>query len=185
MIIGVVGPIASGKRVMIELLIENGFENLRVSNELKEEAKRLGVALDRKPLQDLGNELRKKYGVGYLAEKLAMKLDENKNYVIDSIRNPGEIEVFRRIPGFILVGFDAPLEKRLQWILLRNKFGDPKTEDEIKKMEARDRGEGEDSSGQQVGKCYDLADLKVYNDGSLDDLFIKINGVMKEVGFGF
>lgn len=185
MIIGVVGPIASGKSVMIELLIENGFTNLRVSDVLKEEATKLGIPLERKPLQDLGNKLRAENGEGYLAEQLVRKMDDGRNYVVDSIRNPGEIEVLKRIPGFVLIGFDAPIEKRIQWIVLRNKFGDPRTEQEIREMEARDRGEGEGNNGQQVWKCYEMADLRIVNDGNLEELFIKINEVMKEAGFSF
>jgi len=181
MIIGVVGSIASGKNSFVEALTAKGFINLRVSNELKEIAKEKGIPLERKPLQDLGNSLREKYGQGFLAERVMEKINPGMNYVIDSIRNPGEIEIFRNHDDFVLIGVDAPLDIRLQRILDRNKPGDPKTWEEAKEMEARDRGEGEKESGQQVSACFDLADYKLVNDGSREELNSKIALLLKDL----
>lgn len=178
MIIGVVGPIASGKSVLVEYLIDKGFINLRVSDEIKEIATKRGIAHERGPLQNLGNELREKYGPGFLAERVMEKIKPGKNYVIDSIRNPGEIEIFRNMDEFIVIGVDSPPEDRLRRIVSRNKSGDPKTIEEIKDMDARDRGAGEKSSGQQVGACYDMSDYQLMNDGTMEALAEKISQLM-------
>jgi len=181
MIIGVVGSIASGKNSFVEALTAKGFINLRISNELKEIAKEKGISLERKPLQDLGNALREKYGQGFLAERVMEKITPGNNYVIDSIRNPGEIEILRNHNDFVLIGVDAPLDIRLQRILDSNKPGDPKTWEEAKEMEARDRGEGEKESGQQVSACFELSDYKLVNDGSREELNSKIALLLKDL----
>lgn len=181
-VIGVVGPIASGKSVLVDRLIDLGFINLRVSSEIKDIATKEGIPLERGPLQDLGDRLRRDHGEGYLAEQLVKRIEPGKNYVIDSIRNPGEIDVLRKVEGFMLVGFDAPIERRIDWIVKRQKKGDPKTREEIISMEARDRGEGQDGAGQQVWKCYEGSEKKLYNDKELKDIQYQVDDFLKEVG---
>jgi len=179
MIIGITGPIASGKSVLVEMLIEKGFTYYKLSEEVREEAKKLGIFIERKALQDLGNAMREKYGNGYWAEKLAFKIFPGNKYVIDGIRNPGEIDVLKKLDNFVLIGVNAPIEKRLQWILSRNKDSDPKTIEEIKAVDARDRGVGESSSGQQSAKCYDMADICIQNDGTFEELAKKMSELLE------
>ena len=179
MIIGITGPMASGKSVLVEMLVERGFSYFQLSEEVREEAKKLGIAIERKALQDLGNAMREKYGNGYWAERVAAKMVSGKNSVIDGIRNPGEIEVFKKISNFILVGIDAPIEKRFKWIIARNKDSDPKSLDEVKAVDARDRGVGESDSGQQSTKCYEMADVYIQNDGTFEELSKKIGDLLE------
>jgi len=181
MIIGITGPIASGKSVLVEMLIEKRFVYHKLSEEVREEAKKLGIAIERKALQDLGNAMREKYGNGYWAERLVPKMTSDANHVVDGIRNPGEIETLRKAGNFILIGVDAPVEKRFQWILSRNKDSDPKTIDEIRAIDSRDRGVGESNSGQQSGKCYEMADLYLHNEGTFEDLSKKIADMLEDL----
>lgn len=179
MIIGVTGPIASGKSVLIERLIEKGFIYHKISEEVREEAKRLGILIERKPLQDLGNAMREKYGNGYWAERLLPKIKSVGNHVVDGIRNPGEIDVLKKLKNFILIGVDAPIEQRFDRILNRNKDSDPKTIEEIKAIDSRDRGVGEPNSGQQSAKCYEMADLYLQNDSTFEELFKKVGELLE------
>lgn len=178
MIIGVTGPIASGKNEIVNKLIKKGFINLRVSDSLKELAKKQGIPLEREPLQNLGNELRKKYGAGYLAEQLTLKIEPGKRYVVDSIRNPGEVETLKKLKDFVLIGFNAPYEKRIEFLLARKKAGDPLDKDEIKAIEERDRGKGEDAHGQRVDDCFEMAHHKIINEGSLEELNKKVENLL-------
>jgi dephospho-CoA kinase len=181
MIIGITGPIASGKTVLVEMLIEKGFIYHKLSEEVRDEAKKLGIPIERKALQDLGNAMREKFGNGYWAERIIKKIGLGKNYVIDGIRNPGEVEAFKKLGSFFLIGVDAAIERRLQWILARNKDSDPKTLEEIKAMDARDRGVGEASHGQQSEKCYGMADVYISNDGTFEDLARKMSELLEEL----
>ena len=181
MIIGITGPIASGKSVFVDMLIERGFVYYRLSDEVREEAKKLEIPIERTALQNLGNAMREKFGNGYWAERLSKKMEQGKNYVIDGIRNPGEIESLKKLGNFVLIGVDAPIEKRFQWILARNKDTDPKALEEIKAMESRDRGAGEASHGQQSQKCYEMANAYVMNDGTYDDLTKKFLELLETI----
>jgi len=52
----------------------------------------------------------------------------------------------------------------------------------IKAIDARDRGIGEEKSGQQVSICYDMADNFVFNDGTIEDLRKKSIIMLAELG---
>ncbi|MEM4259262.1 MAG: AAA family ATPase [Candidatus Pacearchaeota archaeon] len=181
MIIGITGPIASGKSVLVDNLIERGFIYLKLSEEVREEAKKLGIAIERTALQNLGNAMREKYGSDYWAKRLITKMDLTKNYVIDGIRNPGEIEALRKLGNFILIGVNAPIEKRFEWIMSRNKDSDPKTIEEIKAIDARDRGVGEASHGQQSAKCFEMADVYLENNGTFEELSKAITELLEDL----
>lgn len=182
MIIGVTGPIASGKSVLAQMLVEKGFIRLTLSEEVREEARKLGLPIERTTLQNLGNEMRVKYGNGYWAKRLVTKMEENKNYIIEGIRNPGEIEELRKLRNFILIGVNAPIERRIDWIRARNKDSDPKNIEGIKAIDSRDRGFGESHSGQRTEDCFSMADSYIFNNTDLEDLKEKAAQLVREMG---
>lgn len=111
-IIGLVGPFGSGCSYVAEKIADIfGYEILSLSDVLRNEFKleypnkrKVG----RKDLQDFGDKIRKEKGCDYLAKTICekIKLDENKNYVVDSIRNPEEVNILRRsFAQFFLLGY--------------------------------------------------------------------------------
>ena len=142
MIIGLTGTKASGKSEVAEFLKQQDFIYFSLSDFVREEATKRGLDnYSIKDLQDIGNDLREKHGLGVLAERAIEKIKPNaeKNFIIDGIRNPGEIEVLRRLKNFYLISFDAPQEQRFKWLVSRDRKSDPKTWSEFLKMDARDQ----------------------------------------------
>jgi len=181
MIIGVTGFIASGKSVLSEVLAAKGFTRLTLSEEVREEARKLGIEIERNALQDLGNKMRSMHGNDYWAKRLIAKIEDGKNYIVEGIRNPGEIETLRKLNSFVLIGVSAPAEQRLEWIKKRKKDSDPKTIEGIKAIDSRDRGIGEHSTGQQTELCYQMADSYIVNDAGLDDLRKQVEKLLEEL----
>ncbi len=177
MIIGLTARIAAGKRTFSRYFEEKGFIYYSLSYFLREELKEKGIEITRKNLQDYGNKLREEEGVGVLGKRAREKVVSGKNYIIDGIRNPGEIEELRKIPGFVLISIDAPQEIRFKRFLKRAKFSDPKTWKEFLKIDKRDFGENELEYGQQVGKCMELADYNLINNKDMKELENKIKEV--------
>src|ERR1700749_1655324 len=95
MIIGLTGKNASGKGEVAKFLQERGFQFSSLSDVLREELKNRHLTPTRDHLTHVGNELRSKYGAGVLAERILRTLAESQNYVVDSFRNPAELEAFR------------------------------------------------------------------------------------------
>lgn len=176
-VIGLVGPIASGKGYLAEFLKRNGFYYLSLSDRVREETDLRGLKRERETLQNVGNELRKEFGPNICAKRtVALIPEETRLVVIDSIRNPMEIDYLKAIfgeDGFTVVGVDAEAQLRLRWYLERAKVRgeDGVTEADFWRANDRDQGVGEEASGQQGKWCLELSDIKLENDGS--DRFLR------------
>jgi dCMP deaminase len=183
LVIGLTGTKAGGKGESAEFLKLRGFVYYSLSDMVREEAVRRGIPnYTIKDLQDIGNDLREKHGLGVLAKMVLEKISQDikngrEKFVIDGIRNPGEVAELRKM-NFHLVSVDAPQEKRFGWLVKRARASDPKTWPEFLKMDLRDRGDGELSVGQQVTQCIGLADSKIINDSTIEILHLKIKDIL-------
>ena len=179
MLIGLTGRIASGKGIVADYFIEKGFRYFSLSQEVREEARRRGIEITRKNLQDLGNEIREKEGAAAWAKRIKKKIRPG-NYVIDGIRNPAEVKELLKLPDFKLISVDSPQEIRYKRVISRAKGSDKKTWEGFLEMDNRDFGENSES-GQQVGRCMEMAEFKILNDSDLDNLYKKLNGICVEI----
>ncbi len=182
--IGLTGTIACGKEAVASLLVEVGLIYFSLSDAVREEASRCGLSKpSRSDLQDLGNDLRRAYGREVLAQRTLARVRDSRaeHAVIDGIRNLYEIDSFRRNTCFLLVAVDAPLEIRFSRLRERQRPGDPETYEDFIEADSRDRGEGEDESGQQVGDCIKNADFSIWNTGSLDDLKTQVQSLLNQM----
>jgi dephospho-CoA kinase len=184
LVIGLTGSKAGGKGEVSEFLKNRRFIYYSLSDMVREEAKKRGLEnYTIKDLQDIGNDLRSKDGFGILAkmviDKINVDIKQGKDkFVIDGIRNPGEIDELRKLACFHLVSVGAPQEKRFEWLLKRARVSDPKTWQEFLKMDARDKGDGELKIGQQVSLCMNTADFKIMNDSTIALLHEKIKEIL-------
>jgi len=188
MIIGIVGPIACGKGIVVDYVKEKyGYDSFSLSSILHDELKKQGITVfTRTTLQDRGDELRKKEGEGVLAKRAIEQLKAQSSklkaekIIIEGIRNPGEVEYLRSIPGFFLIAIDAKQTIRYQRVLSRGKPWDPKDWKTFLQVDGRDRGDKETSNGQQVRRCMKMADIRIKNNGNTKEtLFSRLHVRMK------
>ena len=178
-VIGLTGPNSSGKGKTAEILVEElGYAPHSLSDMLREEARRRGLEPVRDVLIPLGNELRRARGAGVLAELLIERLCPPA--LVDSIRNPAEVEVLRRVPGFVLLAIDAPVELRHARSLERARPGDARTIEEFNEKEQRENTA--DPSAQQLAATAALADVVISNSGSLRDLRREVLDAVERCG---
>lgn len=173
MILGVAGPYASGKGEVVAFLQARSFYPYSLSDVIREELAARGETETRERMIALGTELRTDEGPGALARRLLPKLEHDKNYVIDSIRHPAEVEVLRGVSRFRLIWVDADEGLRFERLRKRARPGDPETLPELRALEGREQG-GNDPAGQRLREVRELADWVVENDGSLETLHEKV-----------
>ena len=177
-IIGVVGQIASGKGILVNYLTRHlGFTSFSLSSIVHAELKKKEVdEFTRQTLQDMGDELRRRYNDNILARRLNKAIKEQKkcHVVVEGIRNPAEIEFFKKNRNFILIGVKAKRELRFERLLSRSKGWDPKNYNDFIKVDKRDLGVDQDKSGQQVGKCLAYCDYMLTNNKDLKDFEKKV-----------
>lgn len=163
-VIGIVGPFGSGCSYIANLIQkQHGYEYISLSAILREifrQDKGREPTL-RNELQDYGDEIRKTKGKGFLAIKACEIIQKNseKNYVVDSIRNPSEVNSFRScFPKFFLFGIFA--EQDVRWSRVSDRYNDDHGKfilDDI-----RDSGETVDF-GQQVTETFRSSDIIILN----------------------
>ena len=180
MIIGLTGKNASGKGEVANYLKAKGFAYFSLSDELREEAKEKGIETTRENMIKLGNQLRDEFGAKYLASRINNKIKKNEkdNFVVDSIRNLGEIEELRKNKNFILVGVDAPVELRFKRAVERDRVGDAETLEKFKQLEERENLKNK--TGQQLDECLKAVDKIIVNDGSLEELHNKVDQLINK-----
>lgn len=173
-VIGVTGPNAAGKGEVSAYLSRLGFTLHSLSDIVREEAARRGLPPEREHLIRIGTMLRESGGSSVLAERLIPRLGAKD--VVDSIRNPAEVEALRRVPGFVLIGVQAPARLRFERSRERARPGDPET---FEAFAARERQENSSNpAGQQLQATFALADHVVDNDGDLEALHRKVDALL-------
>ncbi len=105
-----------------------------------------------------------------LARRVMQTIDGNT--VVDSIRNPQEVEYLRKQDDFILLAIDAPVEIRFERTIARGREESASTLQEFITKEAEEMTDRQ--TGQQLSNCIQLADFKIENDGTLEDLYHKL-----------
>lgn len=170
-VIGLVGPIASGKGTISEYLKSQGFVYYSLSNVVREETQARGLEMTRKNLQDVGNDLRENYGGAVLVHRLEERINKQDFVVIDGIRNPEEVFAIKEQFGGKMVTISAYKNQRVKRYLERAKVRgeDIASVASFKKIDERDLGKGEAESGQQVQACIDLADFTLKNNGTIEE----------------
>ncbi len=177
MIIGLTGKNGSGKGEVAKYLKERGFQYYSLSDVLREEAVKEGIEVTRENLIQLGNKLRAQMGPGALAERIFSRLDPEKNYVIDSMRHPSEVEVLRRRVDFMLACVSAPQRLRFERIKLRKREHDAPTFEDFQAVETREAA-STNSTDQQLDHAIARADVILENGGPLKMLHDRIREVL-------
>jgi len=127
MLIGLTGRNAAGKGEVARYLQKKSFYYYSLSDVIRDEIRSRGLEPTRDLLIKVGNELRQRHGAKILAERVLARIEDDMHYVIDSIRNPAEVDAFRAAKHFKLIRIEAPPEVRFQRIFKRQRESDPKT----------------------------------------------------------
>lgn len=181
MIIGITGTLGSGKEAVVECFLKKGFNHLSVSGFLTEEIKRRGLVVNRDSMVAVANELRKNNSPSYLAEKLYEKTRMNiGDYLLESLRNVGEINFLRKKGNFYLIAVDAPIETRYQRISKRKSEKDNVTYEQFLKDEEREM-HPKYPHEIDLPSCIKLADFQIDNSGELSGLIQKVEEVYEEI----
>ncbi len=178
MIIGLTGTNAAGKTTIARYLEKRGFAYSSLSDELRDILKFRGLEANRDNLVSIGNEMRQKYGKGYLAERILRRMDGDT--VVDSIRNLGEVDALRKTNDFFLLSIDAPMEIRYHRAKERGRTGDGETLQDFMEKEAREmKGE---KHVQQVEACMLESDFNIINASNLQTLYWQLETIQKKMG---
>lgn len=173
-IIGLTGTNGAGKGEVAAFLKRKGYTYFSLSDLVREELRKKENEVTRNNLIKMGNELREKFGPDILAKRIMKKVKHRA--VIDSIRNPREVDYLREQKDFVLLSIDAPVELRYERVRKRGRKESVATLEEFIKKEEEEMTDHE--KRQQLLNCMKMADHTLINDGSLEDLHKKLEELL-------
>jgi dCMP deaminase len=173
-LIGLTGTNAAGKGEAAAFFMGRGFTYHSQSDVIREELRRKNLEPTRDNLIREGNDLRRRFGADIMARRVMEKISGDT--IIDSIRNPGEIEYWRRQEGFVLLAIDAPVEVRFLRAQARGRNESAATLDEFTAKEDEERTR--DRNAQQLETCMRMADHVIRNDGTLEEFHRKLEAFL-------
>lgn len=183
LILGLTGMICSGKgEVSSYLATHHGFAASSFSDRIREEILKRGGQVSRDSLQRVGGQMRHEFGPEVLAKRTLEHVlkQGGRRAVIDTIRSVEEVNYLKKWPNFYLVFVDADDRIRFERVKSRNRESDPQTwEDFIKAQERDDKSEG-----RSMRECFKMADFTILNNGTAEELYQRIDNLLKEINEG-
>jgi len=179
-IIGITGTIGAGKGTVVEYLIDKkGFKHFSARAFLIEEIEKRGLENNRDSMVLVANDLREKNSPSFVADELFKRaLESGDNCVIESLRTSGEIESLKSKGNFTLLAIDADPKIRYERIIGRSSSTDNVSFEKFLTDEQREM-ESTDPNKQNLSKCIGMADFVINNNGTLEELNLKLEEILK------
>ena len=119
-VVALAGPVCSGKTTLASALSETlAAEVVSARSLVAQAAEQAGGEVTRESLQEIGRELERSTGGGWLADAAAAC--RSGRVVIDSARTPAQVRAVRDLPGSALVVYlTASLDERRKRFLQRS-----------------------------------------------------------------
>jgi len=160
----VAGFPGAGKGVVVNVARRLGLPVVVMGDVVREEVKKRGLEPTVENLMRVANELRRIYGPTAIAIKTVEKAltIPHKLIVIDGVRSPYELEVFRQHGIVVVVWVEASLQTRFERLSKRGRPGDPRTIEELKYRDSVEEKWG-------LGLVRIVADFTIVNEGELEE----------------
>lgn len=183
-IIGLTGENCAGKGTVADYLVKKGFYYYSLSDAIREELASEGKEITREALIAKGNDLRRNFGPDILAKRTIAKLQADRNYVIDSIRNPAEAKVLLATGKMTLIHVSAPAKRRFERMKERRREGDPHSFEAFQTID-RIEMQSKDEFGQNLEGVIALATKNLENDSDFKDLYADVDEMLSALSADF
>ncbi len=178
-IIGLVGPIASGKDVSKKFIEDNyGANSHRFSTMLRDILQRLYLDINRENMQNLSFDIRQRFGEDIMAKVIAtdLKNDQHEIVIIDGVRRMADISKLKNFPNFYLISIDAKPKIRYNRLVKRQE-----NIDDNNKTFSQFISDSQAESEKEIPIVMAKAQYKIDNNSSLEALYKQLKDIMKEI----
>jgi len=181
-IIGITGTLGAGKGTIVDFLTkEKGLVHFSVRAFIANEIILRGMTVNRDSMVIVANDLRKNNSPSYITDCLYKKaIQQGKDSIIESIRTPGEIYSLREKGNFYLLAVDADTQIRYGRIKNRQSETDHISLATFLYNENREMN-STDPNAQNLSKCIELANYKLWNNGTVEQLNRQVEEVLEKI----
>jgi len=179
LILGFVGPLASGKDASKKYLEEKyGATSHRFSTMLRDILNRIYVPINRENLQNISFDLRTRFGSDTMAKVIAedVKNDKNEVVIVDGVRRMADIISLKDVAGFYLISIDAQEKIRYERMKSRNE-----NVDDAKKTFAEFLEDGKKEAELEIPLVMGNAKYTINNDGNFQELYKQIDEIITKL----
>ena len=180
MLIGITGTNGSGKGAVVEYLVsKKGFSRYSGRAIILEAVEEQHLPNKRGVMREVANELRREHGPAYIMERLYDMAKDDTNAVLESVRTIGEAEFLKSKNAFI-IAVDAKKETRYERVLSMSHDAAPISFQDFSLMEDREMSSSEPWDMNVFG-VMQLANARVTNDGTLEELQMQVDAVLAKL----
>jgi len=177
-VIGVVGLPASGKGEFSRIAADAGIPVIVMGDMVRAAVQAAGLEPDDAGLGAMANRLRAENGMDAIAALCVPAIQRKAAplVLVDGIRGDAEVRLFRRLfSGFTLISIDSPFEQRLARISRRGRSDDFVSPESLHVRDERELGWG-------LGNACAEADIRIRNEGSLEEFSASVSEVLARLG---
>lgn len=152
------GQICSGKSKILErICASTGAIRFSTGQLIEEDLHNLGKPIDRYSMQAHGDTNPKRWANELVSRAYNAMPQGQRIFGFECPRYPEQIQILLdAFPISYVFGVKAPIEMRFEWILKRNREGDPKTIGELQEVDARDWEGYKTGIGQNTKGCFEM-----------------------------
>lgn len=179
-IIGLIGEQGSGKGTIADYLVKkHSAHKFRFSQVWDDILQRLHIPNERKNQIALATAIRETFGENILAKVLThdIEVGDHDINVIDGLRMPSELEIFRKVPSFHLIYVTGPIERRFELIKKRKE----KSGEENLTFEEFKHTEENAVTEIHIPEIAKSADSTIENTGTLEELYAKVDALLEKL----
>ena len=176
-VVGVAGMPGAGKTEAVRFAEQNGCGVIVMGDEVRQEAKKRGLAPTPENLGRLMLELREKEGPAVIARRCIPKIMAlpKRVVVVDGVRSLAEVREFRKhFPSFKIIAVHASPEVRFQRLFSRRRSDDPEKWESFIERDLRELEVG-------LGDIIAVADYMIVNEGGKEELKDAVNRILRHV----
>lgn len=178
--IAVVGMAGSGKTIVCDLLKERGYKSVYFGGVIYQKMKEEGIEITPESQKIFREELRKKFGMGVVAEMLVDSIKElylEHNVVLDGLYSWDEYKILKEeFPHLVVLAIIADKNIRYKRIGVRKERAFS-----LKEIEERDLSEIENMA---KGGPIAYADYYILNNGDLEKYLHDLTIVIEKIENG-
>jgi len=176
-VIGVVGLPASGKGEFSKIAAATGIPVVVMGDMIRKAVKDARIDPTDVNLGTTANRLRAERGMDAIGQLCVPEVERQTAplVLIDGIRGDTEVNLFHKaFPKFTLIRIDSSFENRLSRVVARGRSDDFQTAGELHNRDERELGWG-------LGKALKQANVRVENNGTLDEFSVAVHKLLNEI----
>jgi len=181
LVIVVAGMPGSGKSLVVNIAVQNGYGVVAMGDEVREEARKRNLVPTPENIGKIMLELRQTEGEAVIAARCIPKIENTlkTRVMVDGIRSLSEVEELRRhFKMFTLIGIHSSPETRFRRLFNRQRSDDPADWEIFQERDLRELGVG-------LGSAIAMAEYVIVNEGDMLPVKNMVRAVLRKAETGW